>query len=141
VPDKTSSMAQLRFRILGRLTFHVETWQESQNLEPPLPEAKCQTWTTSQEPISKPPGVINSHLALREKGAVGSVFAALVGYAGSPEWLRVIACLGYWLVTGAYIFSVNLRSKIPAWPSCSGARRLDENDNARSQAHHERFFG
>jgi high-affinity iron transporter len=42
--------------------------------------------------------------ALHDKGAVGSVLATLVGYAGSPEWLRVIAYLGYWIVLGTYLF-------------------------------------
>jgi len=40
---------------------------------------------------------------LHEKGAVGSVLAALVGYDGNPEWMRVIVYLGYWLVLGAYV--------------------------------------
>jgi len=41
---------------------------------------------------------------LHEKGAVGSVFAALVGYDGNPEWLRVTVYLGYWLVLGTCVF-------------------------------------
>lgn len=38
-----------------------------------------------------------------EKGAVGSVLKALVGYDGNPEWLRVIAYVGYWVVIGSYL--------------------------------------
>ncbi len=39
-----------------------------------------------------------------EKGTVGSVLAALVGYTGNPEWLRVIVYLGYWAIVGGYLF-------------------------------------
>lgn len=35
-----------------------------------------------------------------EKGVVGAVLAALVGYDGNPENLRVVVYLGYWLVLG-----------------------------------------
>ncbi len=38
-----------------------------------------------------------------EKGTVGSVLAGLVGYTGSPEWMRVIVYLGYWVVVGLYL--------------------------------------
>ncbi len=64
--------------------------------------------------VNPPLNLDGTYSLLHEKGAIGSVFAALVGYAGSPEWLRVIAYLGYWLVIGTYILSVNMRSKIPA---------------------------
>ena len=42
--------------------------------------------------------------ALHEKGIVGSIFKALVGYDGNPEWLRIIVYLGYWLVIGTYVY-------------------------------------
>ncbi|MCL4436737.1 MAG: FTR1 family protein [Thaumarchaeota archaeon] len=38
-----------------------------------------------------------------ENGIVGSILKALVGYDGNPEWLRVIAYLGYWAVIGGYL--------------------------------------
>lgn len=41
-----------------------------------------------------------------EKGAVGSILRALVGYDGNPEWLRVIVYLSYWTVVGAYLLRV-----------------------------------
>jgi high-affinity iron transporter len=43
---------------------------------------------------------------LHEKGAIGSIFKALVGYDGNPELLRVIAYLGYWLVIGSYLLKI-----------------------------------
>lgn len=39
---------------------------------------------------------------LHEKGAIGSIAKALVGYDGNPEWLRVFAYLFYWIIVGAY---------------------------------------
>jgi len=41
---------------------------------------------------------------LHEKGGVGSILKALVGYDGNPEWLRIIVYLGYWAVIGTYVF-------------------------------------
>lgn len=38
-----------------------------------------------------------------EKGIIGSVLSALIGYTGSPEWLRVIVYLSYWTIVGAYL--------------------------------------
>ncbi len=38
-----------------------------------------------------------------EKGVIGSILKALVGYDGNPEWLRVIVYLGYWVVIGGYL--------------------------------------
>lgn len=43
-----------------------------------------------------------SHV-LHEKGSIGSVAKALIGYDGNPEWLRVFAYIGYWLVVGLYL--------------------------------------
>jgi high-affinity iron transporter len=40
---------------------------------------------------------------LHERGIVGSILAALVGYDGNPEWLRVMVYLGYWLALGSYL--------------------------------------
>ena len=42
--------------------------------------------------------------ALHEKGVVGSIFKALLGYDGNPEWLRIIVYLGYWLAVGTYVY-------------------------------------
>ncbi len=44
----------------------------------------------------------NSTDILHEKGVVGSVFKALVGYDGNPENLRVIGYVLYWLFIGGY---------------------------------------
>jgi len=41
---------------------------------------------------------------LHEKGGVGSILKALVGYDGNPEWVRIIVYLGYWAVIGTYVF-------------------------------------
>jgi len=41
---------------------------------------------------------------LHEKGAVGSILKALIGYDGNPEWLRVITYVSYWLMIGTYVF-------------------------------------
>jgi high-affinity iron transporter len=41
---------------------------------------------------------------LHEKGGVGSILKALVGYDGNPEWLRIIVYLGYWAIIGTYVF-------------------------------------
>jgi len=40
---------------------------------------------------------------LHEKGSVGSILKALIGYDGNPEWLRVFAYMGYWTVIGFYV--------------------------------------
>lgn len=48
---------------------------------------------------------------LHEKGSIGSVFAALVGYDGNPEWLRVIVYLAYWLIVGAYVINTYHKSQ------------------------------
>ena len=38
-----------------------------------------------------------------EKGVVGSILRALVGYDGNPEWLRVVVYLSYWTIVGVYL--------------------------------------
>ncbi len=40
---------------------------------------------------------------LHEKGVIGSILKALVGYDGNPELLRVIVYVGYWLAIGYYL--------------------------------------
>jgi len=40
---------------------------------------------------------------LHEKGAIGSILKALVGYDGNPEWLRIVVYIGYWLIVGSYL--------------------------------------
>ncbi len=45
-----------------------------------------------------------SYPALHEKGIIGSILKALVGYDGNPEWLRIIVYLGYWIVIGTYLY-------------------------------------
>ena len=45
-----------------------------------------------------------SYPAFHEKGIIGSILKALVGYDGNPEWLRIIAYLGYWIVIGTYLY-------------------------------------
>lgn len=40
---------------------------------------------------------------LHEKGIIGSIFKALVGYDGNPELLRILGYLGYWIVIGFYV--------------------------------------
>jgi len=54
--------------------------------------------------INPPRNLDGSYSLFHEKGAVGSVFAALVGYDGNPEWLRVIVYVAYWLVLATYMF-------------------------------------
>jgi len=48
-----------------------------------------------------------SYPLLHEKGLVGSILKALIGYDGNPEWLRVIVYVGYWLVVGYYLYRKN----------------------------------
>ncbi len=43
---------------------------------------------------------------LHEKGAIGSILKALVGYDGNPKLLRVIVYVGYWLVIGSYLLKI-----------------------------------
>jgi high-affinity iron transporter len=50
--------------------------------------------------INPPVNPDGSFPALHEKGIVGSILKALVGYDGNPEWLRVIVYSGYWNVIG-----------------------------------------
>jgi high-affinity iron transporter len=52
-----------------------------------------------------------SYPTLHEKGVVGSIMKALVGYDGNPEWLRIIVYLGYWVVIGTYVFRTYRKSE------------------------------
>lgn len=53
--------------------------------------------------INPPVNQDGSYPLLHEKGIIGSVLKALVGYDGNPEWLRIIVYLGYWIIIGAYL--------------------------------------
>ena len=57
--------------------------------------------------INPPINPDGSFPLLHEKGIVGSVLKALVGYDGNPEWLRVTVYLGYWAVVGFYLYRRN----------------------------------
>lgn len=61
--------------------------------------------------VNPPVNPDGSYPALHEKGVVGSILKALIGYDGNPEWLRVIVYLGYWAVIGYYLYTRN-RSNI-----------------------------
>ena len=47
-----------------------------------------------------PPDIEN---IFHEKGFIGSILKALVGYDGNPEWIRVIVYLGYWITIGGFL--------------------------------------
>jgi high-affinity iron transporter len=53
-----------------------------------------------------------SYPLLHEKGFVGSIMKALVGYDGNPEWLRIIVYVAYWCVIGYYVYQSNKTPKI-----------------------------
>lgn len=61
--------------------------------------------------VNPPVNPDGSYPALHEKGIVGLILKALIGYDGNPEWLRVIVYLGYWAVIGYYLYTRN-RSNI-----------------------------
>ena len=54
--------------------------------------------------INPPLNPDGSYPPLHEKGVLGSILKALVGYDGNPEWLRIVVYLGYWLVVGSYVY-------------------------------------
>ena len=54
--------------------------------------------------INPPLNPDGSYPLLHEKGVLGSILKALVGYDGNPEWLRIVVYLGYWLVVGSYVY-------------------------------------
>jgi len=53
--------------------------------------------------INPPMNPDGTYPLLHEKGAVGSILKALVGYDGDPEWLRILVYIGYWLIVGIYL--------------------------------------
>ncbi len=53
--------------------------------------------------INPPINPDGTYPLLHEKGVIGSVLKALIGYDGDPEWLRIIVYIGYWIVIGAYL--------------------------------------
>ncbi|MBX5326901.1 MAG: FTR1 family iron permease [Candidatus Bathyarchaeia archaeon] len=61
--------------------------------------------------INPPLGVNGTYPLLHEKGVIGSLLGALVGYDGNPEWLRVIVYLAYWFVMGAYVLKNYWRTR------------------------------
>jgi high-affinity iron transporter len=61
--------------------------------------------------INPPVNPDGTYPVLHEKGVVGSILKALIGYDGNPEWLRIIVYLGYWLVIGTYVFRTYRKSK------------------------------
>jgi len=61
--------------------------------------------------INPPVNPDGTYPPLHDKGAIGSVLATLVGYAGNPDWLRVIAYLAYWVVLGTYLVLTNRMMK------------------------------
>lgn len=54
--------------------------------------------------INPPVNPDGSYPALHEKGVIGSILKALVGYDGDPEWLRIVIYVGYWIVIGPYLY-------------------------------------
>lgn len=40
-----------------------------------------------------------------EDGSVGSLLSSLFGYTLSPEWIRLVVYLGYWLIIGGYLIT------------------------------------
>jgi high-affinity iron transporter len=50
---------------------------------------------------------------LHEKGVIGSLLKALIGYDGNPELLRVIVYIGYWLVIGYYLIKTYAPNYLP----------------------------
>ncbi len=61
--------------------------------------------------INPPVNPDGSYPLLHEKGVVGSILKALVGYDGNPEWLRVFVYVGYWLVLGYYLYRKNYATR------------------------------
>jgi high-affinity iron transporter len=63
---------------------------------------------------------------LHEKGIIGSILKALVGYDGNPEWAQVIAYLGYWFVIGPYLVRTYVPSLSVRMQNYIGLRRTNE---------------
>lgn len=63
--------------------------------------------------INPPVNPDGSYPLLHEKGIIGSVMKALIGYDGNPEWLRIIVYLGYWVIIGVYRYrQYNVRENL-----------------------------
>jgi high-affinity iron transporter len=62
--------------------------------------------------INPPVNLDGSYPLLHEKGVIGSVLKALVGYDGNPELLRIVAYLAYWLIVGAYVYRTYRRRSV-----------------------------
>jgi high-affinity iron transporter len=67
-------------------------------------------WSQHAYDINPPMNLDGSYPLLHEKGVIGSVFKALIGYDGNPEWLRVIVYIGYWLIVGTYVLKTYRKS-------------------------------
>lgn len=61
--------------------------------------------------INPPRNLDGTYPLLHDKGVVGSILNALVGYDGNPEWLRVLVYVGYWSIVGAYLLRTYRRSR------------------------------
>jgi high-affinity iron transporter len=61
-------------------------------------------WGEKPFDLNPPVNTDGSYPTLHEKGIIGSILKALVGYDGNPEWLRIIVYLGYWGVVGTYLY-------------------------------------
>ena len=61
-------------------------------------------WGEKPFDINPPVNPDGSYPVLHEKGIIGSVLKALVGYDGDPEWLRILVYLGYWIIIGTYVY-------------------------------------
>lgn len=66
--------------------------------------------------INPPLNPDGSYPLLHEKGVLGSILKALVGYDGNPEWLRIVVYLGYWLIIGSYVYRSYRAPKIEGTP-------------------------
>ncbi len=77
----------------GLLGYGVHEFIEA-DLLPPIVE---NVWNINPPDVNHP---------LHEKGAIGSILKALVGYDGNPELLRVIVYVGYWLLVGTYLLKI-----------------------------------
>jgi high-affinity iron transporter len=66
--------------------------------------------------INPPLNPDGSYPLLHEKGILGSMLKALVGYDGNPEWLRIVVYLGYWLIIGSYVYRSYRAPKIEGTP-------------------------
>ncbi len=56
--------------------------------------------------INPPMNPDGTYPLLHEKGTIGSILKALVGYDGNPEWMRLFAYFGYWLIVGTYLLKI-----------------------------------